>query len=181
MIKKQGFIEGVSRDGKRFKMGADWFSAFAASQMAGINSGDYVQFTYTEKPSPTGDVYRNVKGNVVKTTPPADAPMTAAGMLGKSGGIGPGKPYVDSRGFVQKEFPVPAFHPDRSIIRQNSLSHAASVMRDYGFDGGATGKTSEDYANRVIEIARLFEAYSAGDLDVAIVEAEMKLLTAKET
>lgn len=176
MIKKQGFIEGVSRDGKRFKMGADWFSAFAASQMAGINSGDYVSFTYTEKPSPTGDVYRNVKGNVIKVPPPADAPITGKGVM--SAGGGGVKPYTDARGFVQKEFPVPAFHPDRSIIRQNSLAHATEAVQWVGSPGAIT---DVDMAERIIAVARLFEAYSAGDLDVAIVEAEMKLLTAKET
>lgn len=174
MLNKTGFIEGVSKDGKRFKMGEDWFSAFASSQMNGCAKGDYVSFTYTEKPSPTGDVYRNVKGNLTKATPPADAPVTAAKMFGKSSG-----------GFVAKEFPVPPFHPDRSIIRQNSLAHATDLINaiGYGYIGGslAHAPTAAEYAERIIEVARMFEAYSSGDLDVAIVEEEMRALTAKET
>ena len=65
------------------------------------------------------------------------------------------------------------------IIRQNSLSHAVEVVQWVGADGGPS--TDLEMTKRTIAIARLFEAYSAGDLDVAIVEAEMKLLTAKET
>jgi len=170
-MNKSGMIEAVSRDGKRIKIGNDWFSAFAASQMAGINSGDYVTFTYTEKPSPTGDVYRNIKGNVTAIPPPASAPMTASGVTGSAE-----KKYTDSRGYVIKEFPLPAFHPDRSIIRQNSLGHAMDVI---AYTRGGH-EPPEKLAEEAIAVARLFEAYSAGDLDVAIVEAEMKLLTAKE-
>lgn len=171
MIKKSGFVDGMSRDGKRFKIGAEWFSAFAATQVAGVTTGDYVSFTYTEKPSPTGDVYRNIKGNVSKATPPADAPMTAAGVTSSGE-----KKYTDSRGFVVKEFPVPAFHPDRSIIRQNSLGHAVEVVR-----GAPVAFSSpQEFATEVIEVARIFEAYSSGDLDIAIVEEEMRNLTATE-
>lgn len=173
MIKTTGSIEAKSKDGKRFKMDdGNWYSAFATSQINGCTNGDYVEFTYTSKPSPDGGTYRNVKGNLTKLTPPASAPMTAGGVTGSAE-----KKYTDSRGYVIKEFPLPAFHPDRSIIRQNSLSHACEILGTYG----VVPSSVEAYAEQAIAVARLFEAYSAGDLDVAIVEAEMKLLTAKET
>jgi hypothetical protein len=70
-----------------------------------------------------------------------------------------------------KEFPIPALHPDRSIVRQNSLSHASRIV--------AAGTIPWDFstplkvADIVIELARRFEAYSCGDLDRVAAEAEV--------
>ena len=61
-------------------------------------------------------------------------------------------------------------------IRQNSLSHAVEIVTQMTAYGDC-----EEAANRTIEIARMFEAYSTGDLDAGEVEEEMKKMLAKET
>jgi len=67
--------------------------------------------------------------------------------------------------FKGKVFPVPVDHPDRSIIRQNSLAHATRLL-----DGELDDDDFDALADKVIALARRFEAYSSGDLEVA--EAE---------
>jgi hypothetical protein len=97
----------------------------------------------------------------------------------KRGGAAPAatpavKPTVATAGpyGAAKAFPVPALHPDRAIIRQNALAHAARVVistlpRD-------EVRTDEEVADRVIAMARRFEAYSTGDLDMAAAERDVR-------
>jgi hypothetical protein len=62
-------------------------------------------------------------------------------------------------------FPIPALHGDRAIVRQNSVTNAVKLITD------SVHSTDEadwdDLADMVIRIARKFEAYSCGDLDMA--------------
>jgi hypothetical protein len=73
-----------------------------------------------------------------------------------------------------KPFPIPALHGDRAIVRQNSISNATKLVTD------SVTKTDsaewESLAENVIYIARMFEAYSCGDLDMeqAVAMAEAK-------
>ena len=72
-----------------------------------------------------------------------------------------------------KVFPIPALHGDRAIVRQNSISNAVKLITD---SVKPTDKSNwESLANEAINIARMFEAYSCGDLDmeqaVAMAEA----------
>lgn len=165
MIKINGVVDSKRRDGKAIKVGENWFSVMASSPVLdSINKGDYVEFMYTEKPSPSGEPYRNIKGSVTKTAAPAASPVTGAGVMGKKEG-----------GFVGRSFPVPALAPERSIIRQNSLGHAVQIVNSNCAFGDP-----EESARRAIEIARMFEAYSAGDLDVEMVDEEVKKMLAKE-
>src|SRR5688500_10455707 len=115
MLKKVGFIEATSRDGKRFKMDGDWYSAFSSSQMNGASEGDYVRFVYKEKASATGgDPFRNVQGTVTKEVAPADAVPSGTMVLGGGSPVRSGAlPHLDAKGYVLKQFPIPAFHPDR--------------------------------------------------------------------
>jgi hypothetical protein len=167
MIKMNGVVEMKRRDGKAIKVGENWFSVMASSPVLdSINKGDYVEFTYTEKPSPSGEPYRNIKGSVTKVPPPAAAPVTGAGMM---------KGTASASGFIGRTFPVPALAPERSIIRQNSLGHAVEIVTQMTAFGNC-----EEAAERTIEIARMFEAYSAGDLDVEMVDEEIKKMLAKE-
>lgn len=73
-----------------------------------------------------------------------------------------------------KVFPIPALHGDRAIVRQNSLTNAVKLITDSVVK---TDKADfEDMADFAISIARKFEAYSCGDLDMeqAIAMAETK-------
>lgn len=171
MNKTQGTVDTMGRDGKRFKLEEDgqWYSAFATSQLPrDIEVGSYVSFTYVEK----GE-YRNIKGNVTLATAPASTPMTGAGIVAPVATGG----FVDAKGFVRKMFPVPPLHPDRSIIRQNSLTHATTVLRDRGWKAD----NCQEYAEAAIDVARIFEAYSTGELDNELAEAEIAKALASET
>lgn len=82
----------------------------------------------------------------------------------RSGGSG-------SRSGYDRVFPVPALSPERAIIRQNALTNAREL-----YVGTLTGKKEvalDDAARHIIDIARIFEAYSTGDIDRAEAMAEM--------
>lgn len=51
---------------------------------------------------------------------------------------------------------------DRAIIRQNALGHATALVVAGNYDD------IDEAANKVIELARKFEAYSSGDEDVPV-------------
>lgn len=142
--------------GKSIKVGEDWYTVKFPSALAGIEKGDYVTFEYT-----TNGSFNNITGKPTKATPPASTPVKAYTPTAAGG----------------RSFPVPALAPERSIIRQNSLGHACTVLRDRGYETD----TCEEYASAAIEVARMFEAYSAGDLDADIVEAEVAKMLAKES
>lgn len=157
-----GYVQEI-KDGKRLKMDdGNWYGAFSASQCSGIAVGDYVSFSYqTTPPKADGRTFNNIKGNVRKDTSKAPAAPAAKPAAG---------------GYGQKVFPVPALHGDRSIIRQNSLGHAVEiVVHTY-----PVGGTPEGAAEKAIELARMFEAYSAGDLDAAVAEEAMRKMLATD-
>jgi hypothetical protein len=71
-------------------------------------------------------------------------------------------------------FPIPALHGDRAIVRQNSITNAVKLITD---SVHSTDEADwEQLADIAISIARKFEAYSCGDLDMeqAISMAEAK-------
>lgn len=67
-------------------------------------------------------------------------------------------------------FPIDPLDKQRSIIRQNSLAHATSVI----LNGGFAFKSPEDMAQAIVGLAPTFEAYSAGDTIREKVEAGLK-------
>jgi hypothetical protein len=71
-----------------------------------------------------------------------------------------------------KVFPIPALHGDRSIVRQNALARAADLVA--ASSGGKAFSMDEDAVTRIIALARKFEAYTAGDLDMEEAVAEAK-------
>ena len=114
--------------------------------------GDTIDFQYTEntygKNVDLASVQLLAKGEGAPTTTPA--PTTAS----------PSKaPYSPPT----RPFPIPALHGDRAIVRQNSLSNAVNLFRE---DKEIAKMAGEDRANIIIDIARMFEAYSCGDLDM---------------
>ena len=143
--------------GKSIKVGEYWYTVKFPSALAGIEKGDYVTFDYT-----TNGTFNNITGKPVKSTPPASTAVKAYSPSPAGG----------------RSFPVPALAPERSIIRQNSLTHALNVLQARAYWEHVT--SCEEYANAAINVARMFEAYSAGDLDAEMVEAEVALMLAKE-
>lgn len=76
-------------------------------------------------------------------------------------------------------FPVGVDTKDRSIVRQNSLSHAVQMV--IGMTIPAPYDSWEEreeatklFATLIVETARIFEDYSSGDGDAAAAEAILK-------
>jgi hypothetical protein len=164
-----GVIQQMHESGKRFKMDdGNWYSAFAISQVPkGLGVGDTVGFVYTlvEKDDKT---YRNIKGNVSKKEGAAPRASEAAPVSRSAPSTG---------GYSRGAFPVPALDGSRSIIRQNALTQANACVGHYlhhGLQLVSDEHSVEDLARKVIEVARIFEAYSAGDLDAKEAEAAME-------
>ena len=122
--------------------------------------GDTIDFQFTEntygKNVDLNSVQLLAKGEGAPTATPA--PTTSS----------PSKaPYSPPT----RPFPIPALHGDSAIVRQNSLTNAVQLLRE---DKEIAKLSGDDRATTIISIARMFEAYSCGDLDM-----EQALLMAK--
>jgi len=76
-------------------------------------------------------------------------------------------------------FPVPIDTKDRSIVRQNSLGHATSLVVAFTpFEEGLTWEERKEcltnLSNLIVEVARVFEDYSCGDSDMEEATKELK-------
>lgn len=111
----------------------------------GVRKGDMVEFEVVQN----GE-YQNVKPGTLKKVDQAEPTQT-------------GKPPVTNVGSTTnsgRQFPVPTRHGDRTIIRQNALTHATAIVLKTGSD---LGSDLPGVANKVIGVAKILEAYSAGD------------------
>lgn len=132
------------------KIDGEWYACGFTDPR--VTAGDVIAFSFTE-----GKYGKEIdKGSIMKTgaapatptyTPVAAAPKSAAPV-------------------GNRPFPIPPLHGDRAIIRQNALAHAARLVAS-GLASGEDTITDDTLAERVIHLARRFEAYSCGDLDVA--------------
>ncbi len=142
MQKIKGTVEVVARNKKGVKIGESWYGAFKVAQLSGADAGDVVEFDS----EPKGD-FNNIKGNVTIVTKGSGGAKEDTGTKseGSSGGS------LTMR--------------DRQIIRQNSLTQANTLLSTfYSGSMGDQGATPEESANEVIAIARMFEAYSSGEI-----------------
>jgi len=87
-----------------------------------------------------------------------------------TGGASVGSPKASYGGYKEKVFPIPALHGDRAIIRQNALARATDLY--IAARGGKPFDLEEGNLDFVVRLARKFEAYTAGDLDMAEAIAE---------
>lgn len=71
-------------------------------------------------------------------------------------------------------FPIGIDTKDRSIVRQNSLTHATNLYIKT-MVGDGTLPTEED-AIKIVELARIFEDYSSGDGDARDAAAELAMI-----
>lgn len=71
-------------------------------------------------------------------------------------------PIKPAYGPPAKVFPIPPLHGDRAIVRQNSLTNAVNLLKDKIELDEDVVKTAEF----IVSIARVFEAYSCGDMDM---------------
>jgi hypothetical protein len=116
--------------------------------------GDEIDFQFTENTYGKNVDLTSVQ-MIKKST---GAPVTASASPAKA-------PYSPP----SKVFPIPLLHGDRAIVRQNSVTNATKAMGDFISD--KDGISIEDYASEILRVARMFEAYSCGDLDAQAAEA----------
>ena len=123
--------------------------------------GDEIDFQFSEntygKTVDMTSVQLISKGTGSPTPPPATATTASP------------KAY----GAPAKVFPIPPLHGDRAIVRQNSITNATKAVCDY-FDSNDGINTVDEYADLIIQVARKFEAYSCGDLDMQAAEEMVK-------
>ena len=154
----QGFNSEArtSKAGKRFNVhlvnvDGTWYEC-GYNKPKGIGIGDVVEYNPTTKYGKQvledGAIYQVGSG-------PAPAAPTAPPPAPSSGGRSYGGPA--------KEFPVPALHPDRSIIRQNALAHATRAVVAAGT---SAVHPDEELAERIIRMAYHFEEYATGHREV---------------
>jgi hypothetical protein len=98
----------------------------------------------------------NILSRTSTPTPAATTAPTPAATAGY-------KP--SSGGYRDKVFPIPALHGDRAIVRQNALARATDIY--IAARGGKPFELEGSTLDLVISFARKFEAYTAGDLDMA--------------
>ena len=132
-----------------------------------FNEGDEVNFTFTENTYGKQVDAATVRVINKGSGSPSKAPTSASSAPVGTEVATP--PSTRSYGPPAKVFPIPALHGDRAIVRQNSLTNAVNLCKEYfGEDVDLPGRAEE-----IILIARMFEAYSCGDLDM---EAAKKLM-----
>jgi hypothetical protein len=159
LMRTQGYVE--KRDGKAIWVNGERYSAFAETQVH-VNTGDYVDFEYTEKNSVSARtgapvVYKNIKGNIyprggVPTSPPT--PTGASPM-----------PYVPPMPTSASKIGVPILDTQRLILRQNALTAAVNF---------ANIRYPECDSSFIVTIAKQFEDYTSGDGDLKEAEESLK-------
>jgi hypothetical protein len=136
----------------------EWYSY--GFKKPAFNEGDEVNFTYTDgtygKAVDVATVRVISKGSGSPSTASTSAPKAPGNTEVASA------PTNRSYGPPAKVFPIPALHGDRAIVRQNSLTNAVNLLKEYFGEE----VEMEQRAQHVINIARMFEAYSCGDLDM---------------
>ena len=75
--------------------------------------------------------------------------------------------------YKEKVFPIPALHGDRAIVRQNALARATDLY--IAARGAKPFELEASTLDVIIKFARKFEAYTAGDLDMAEAISENSL------
>lgn len=147
-----------------FRAGGEWFKT--GFKRHGLNPGDVVSFPYSE-----GKFGKDVEPASI-TKGGSSGSATALASIPNVGtaipivGAVTTKSYTPSGG--KGVFPIPALDGQRAIVRQNALTNAREL-----YCGLATGDDTMDLAaDSIIRLARKFEAYSCGDLDMEEVEAE---------
>lgn len=152
-----GIVEAVARSGTSFKLEGDsgWFGVFRASQMNGAQKGDSVSFSF-ETVNKGGKEFLNVKGNVEIEGAPVSRERAAPARRATAAPDRSASPSARSApSAAPKDDPR-----QRSIVRQNSLTQANALYATLSRAGLLGEGSSEELAEEIIAVARLFERYS---------------------
>ncbi len=117
-------------------------------------AGDEVEFDFTSS-TYGNQVTKGTMRTVGKGSAPVAGPATSA------------VPYAAKPYNRNGTFPIEATDGQRSILRQNALTNAREMYVGLAsvFPTIYTGRFSSVEAKVIVEMARHFEAYTAGDLD----------------
>lgn len=154
-LTKSGVIETGARNGKAFKIDGEWYSVYKVGQANGAEKGDSVSFEY-ETVTKGGQTFHNIQGNIK---------VEGSGKSSGGGGNGGGESRTSAASSAHGESAGGVSARDQQIIRQNALTQANTALATY-YHGGAgdQGMAPEDYAEHVVDIARIFEKYSKGEV-----------------
>lgn len=119
--------------------------------------GDEVSLGWAQKGQ-----YINIMGRVNKTgnTGAVLATPVTGTTAAANAAVVQGKP-PQGGGNPEFQFPIPALNYQRSVVRRDAVTQATTLIvgtGNYGDDPFATAAV-------VLDIARVFEAYEAGDID----------------
>ena len=129
------------------KVNGEWYSA--GFKPCPYEEGQTICADYT-----TNGAYKNISG--YGAAPAGAAPTPSGAAPAAAGGYGRAP---------AKEFPLQADHPDRVIVRQNSLAHATALYTSQPLAEGET-LVLVNAAEEIIQLAYMFEAYSTGEREV---------------
>lgn len=150
-MRAEGVIEALTKDGKGFLIDGQWYKCFTPAMMKAAK-GDFVSFSYKQVEK-DGRTYNNVSGVVSGSGGSGTVPNS--GTVSKVAGVGP----TQTRDPLM--LPV-LLTRERAIIRQSSLAQAVN----YGNYGEGTQANKVMSVDDIIRVAREFEAYASGDLDI---------------
>lgn len=155
MQEEQGLVESIEPRVVNTRYGSKTTTSFVINGVTysggfkkwdSVKIGDEVFITFET----TDKGYRNIKGLTVVNAGTGGPVANSAPKSNSGGGGG----YSKGGG---RSFPVDPLAPERTINRQNALTNAVKYAEYY--DPKAS---KED----IVEVARYFEAYTTGDIDM---------------
>lgn len=145
-----------TKDTYSFRAGGEWYNT--GFKKHNLNVGNAASFEYVD-----GSYGKDVDVTTIKKGTPSIATPTSTGV-----------PRSSASTSGKGVFPIPPLDGQRSIVRQNALTNARELICARI---NHTGKWSDVdnlvVANTIIDVARIFEAYTAGDIDAEEVEREI--------
>ncbi len=159
-MRAEGVIEALTKDGKGFLIDGQWYKCFTPAMMK-ATKGDFVSFSYKQVEK-DGRTYNNVSGVVSGSGGSGTVPNS--GTVSKVAGVGP----TQTRDPLM--LPV-LLTRERAIIRQSSLAQAVN----YGNYGDGTQANKVMSVDDIIRVAREFEAYASGDLDIETAKQSLSM------
>lgn len=146
-----GTITAKARTGKSIQLDdGNWYGAFNASQLGGVEKGDSVELSYK-----INGRYRNIQGNVTKAS--GGSASSTGGSASSTPARSGGRSYRANG--EEGGFPIHPLAYERALDRRNAINAASKIISMEI----AHGTEFADVAEATLSLARTFEAYSTGD------------------
>lgn len=139
----------ITKKGFAFRIGGVKFG-FHGGNLAGIAEGDYVTGTYHTEEFPDSKTGKMVSWNKIDTVQKGTAPAGAPAQRASS----PASAQQHHKQGGDFVFPIPEDNYQRSVVRREVLAIAQANM----------GELADRV--EVLRLAKFFEAYCCGDVDI---------------